>query len=542
VSGDFGAIEAVVALIGAVAVGSAGALRALRGPGLPGRGAWANTVLRGAPALSALFLLLALGWVAGGVARGLPFDQGLGVGALAAAAMLALDTPADPDGPGPAERPLPGHRAAVGVGAAGLAVLAVLAALLVLGPNPTGLFGVAVGAGLPLALGEPASRLNGRLRFAGLVTTLAAATAFAPEAVILRVIVPDALLLPLMVAAFGTAAGAVGLLFDQVQGPYAVGVPAAAIAGVGFSAAGIAAWMPWHAELVLAVAAGWLGVGTAMYLPRWAVFEAADAADSARAGVALGVIGSLARGLRATGVGMLGFGVAVLIGYEAMLGVAPAGAFGVVLAASSAATGAAVLGTVRAGAGPGGSPRRLPEGLDVLATGWAGLAVAFSLPTVIPTVSRLAPEILSARLGLGTPATLAGLVLGAIVPFLLASAGPRAGTAAASSVLSLRWAVALVPAVLALGAAAVLGPSAVVGLVLGAALTGVPLGIFWSAARETSASLQRELSGDSADREALESAMDPSTGWRVAAAVLATALGTMAVAAFAIPTSGLFGL
>jgi len=275
-----------------------------------------------------------------------------------------------------------------------------------------------------------------------------------------------------------------------------------------------------------------------MYLPRWAVYEpAATAAAAARAGVALGVIGSMGRGLRTAVGAVLAFAVPLLIADAALRSIAPVGPFGVVLAAATAATAALVLGGTRVGAGPRGAPRRVPEVLDVVATGWAGLSVAFALPVLAPPVAGLSVAVLSEQLALGAPATLGGLVLGAILPFLLASATTDRGSSG-----WVRATAVAAPAVLAVAVGVLLGPAALVGLALGVALTGISLGLFWATSRDASASLQAQLEDPSPDRTALATAFDAASGWRIAAAVLAIAAAALAVAATIAPARGALGL
>ncbi|HXQ94925.1 MAG TPA: hypothetical protein VN864_07170 [Thermoplasmata archaeon] len=539
---DFAPIETVVAAIGTLAVGGAFALRILRLSEGAESGTATAAILRASPAIIATFVLLLVGRALGGSTNGSPFDLGLVVGAIAAFALLGLNGAGEvPDGPEPAERALPVSTVAVGLGASGLAILAVLSVLLLGGTGPAALLGVAVGPGLLLLLGEPASRLDPRLRFAALVAALAAATAVVPDMVVLRTIVPDALLLPLLVAALGTAAGLVGLLFDRIEGPYRLGAPAAALTAVLLSAAAVALWMPGNAEVTVVVFAGWLASVGSMYVLRLAVFEPAEAEASVRAGVALGVIGSLARGLRSVGAGVLVVAVPTFVAYEAIVAYSPEGAFGVVLAGVGATSAAAVLATLRVSSGPSGGPRRVPEILDATAAGWAGLGAALALPYVIPGVAGISPAVLGPALGLGSPATLGGLVLGALVPFLLASVPGRPDTRRPFAP-GRRWAAAGVSVVVVVVAALGLGPAALVGLVLGAALTGLPLGIFWAATREAAASLQVGVSPGFPSRTALAAAFDPGTGWRAAAAGIALAIGVLAVVAVALPTAGVLGL
>ncbi|MCI4362252.1 MAG: hypothetical protein L3J77_03575 [Thermoplasmata archaeon] len=539
-TGDFGAIEGVVAVVGAAAAGTAFALRLLRAS--PLETGVAHSVQRwfrrAAPALFGLIPLVSAAWLFGGAVRGLAFDQGLLIGLVAAAAVATLGAPGESDGPGPADRPLPVRWAAGGVGASGLALLAVLAVLLWKGSGPPALLGLAVGPAILLFVGEPANRFDLRLRFGALVAVLSCATAFVPQSVILRLLLPDALLLPLLAATLGTVAGLAGLLFDRIEGPYALGAPAAAGTGVVLGGYAVVTWIPADAAVVFAVAAGWLAALTAMYLPRWAVYEpAATAAAAARAGVALGVIGSMGRGLRTAVGAVLAFAVPLLIADAAIRSITLDGVFGVLLAASTAATAALVLGGTRVGAGPRGSPRRVPEVLDVVATGWAGLAVAFALPVLAPPVAGLSVAVLGEQLAVGNPATLGGLVLGAVAPFLLASATTDWGGSAWARATAVAAAAALAVVV-----GVLLGPSALVGLALGAALTAIPLGLFWATSREASASLQLQLEEPSADRSSLASAFDAASGWRIAAAVLAIAAASLAVAATIAPASGALGL
>ncbi|MCI4320810.1 MAG: hypothetical protein L3K05_00675 [Thermoplasmata archaeon] len=538
-TGDFGSIEGIVAIVGAAAAGTAFALRLLRAP--PFEEGLAHGVRKGlrrfAPALFALLPLVLAARLFGGAVRGLAFDEGLVIGLVSAAAVVALGAPAEPDGPGPVDHPLPVRWTAGGVGASGVALLAVLAVVLWIGDGPAGLLGVAVGPAVLLFLGEPATRFDLRLRFGALVAVLGCATAFVPQSVILRLLLPDALLLPLLVGALGTVAGLAGLLFDRIEGPYTLGAPAAAGTGVVLGGYAVATWIPADASVVFAVAAGWLAALTAMYLPRWAVYEpAATAATAARGGVALGVIGSMGRGLRTTVGAVLAFAVPLLVADVAIRSITSDGVFGVLLAAATAATAALVLGGTRVGAGPKGSPRRVPEVLDVVATGWAGLAVAFALPILAPPIAGLSVAVLGEGLALGAPATLGGLVLGAIAPFLLASATTDRGGSA--------WVRAIAvaaPAVLAVTVGTLLGPAAIIGLALGVALTGIPLGLFWATAREASASLQAQLEEPSPDRRSLATAFDAATGWRIAAAVLAISVAALAVAATIAPANGALG-
>jgi hypothetical protein len=531
---DFAEIEALVAAIGALAVGGSFAVRILRSGDGPSSSSWTATVLRTSPALIAAFALLLIGRAVGGASDGPRFDVGLVIGTVAAFALLALATvPEGADDAGPAEGTLPAPVGTAGLGAGGLAVLAVLAALLLEGTGPAALLGVSVGPGVLLLLGEPTNRLDPRLRFAGLVAALAAATAMVPDTVELRTIVPDALLLPLLVASLGIVAGLVGLLFDRIQGPYRLGAPAAAVTAVVLGAAAVAVWMPTNGEVTVVVLAGWLaGVGS-MYVLRLAVFGPTEAEASARAGVALGVIGSFARGLRSVGAGVLVVAVPTFFAYEAIAAYSPDGAFGVVLAGVGATTAAVVLGVVRVSTGPAGGPRRVPEVLDAAAAGWAGLSVALTLPYVIPLVARISPAILAGSLTLG-------LVVGALVPFLLAST-PACPPSSNLVGRVRRWVAAVVPAIVSVVAAVLLGPPALVGLVLGVALTGLPLGVFWAAAREASASLQVELTPGYPSRTALAEAFDSGTGWRVSAAILGTAIAVLAIVAVAVPSSGALG-
>ena len=80
-----------------------------------------------------------------------------------------------------------------------------------------------------------------------------------------------------------------------------------------------------------------------------------------------------------------------------------------------------------------------------------------------------------------------------------------------------------------------------VGTILGAALTGIPLGLFWVASREATASIQARLPEGSSPRRALAEALDEATGWRVAAAVLAVAVAALAVVVLFAPTSTFLG-
>jgi hypothetical protein len=532
VTGDFGAIEGVVGVVGAAALGGALAVRIYLGPPGPKAG---GLLARSAPVLVGLGVLLAVGAVLRGTGRGFDFLEGLVAGALAAFAVAALESPGEPGGPGPIERPPAVYRALAGCGAGGAALLAVLAVLLTAGSGPVALFGVPVGAGTVLLLGEPSDRWNGRLRLVAVVAALSAATASVAGSVVVRAIVPDALLLPLLFGAASTGAATVGVVVDHVGGSFRLGVPAAIVAGVLFSSAAVAEWMPGKPAIALAVVAGWLGVGTAAYLPRWAVLEPSEAKETASAGTALGVLAALSGGLRAVGAAVLGFGVALWIAFEAGGLLVPDGTFGVALAAATAAVGAAGVALVRVGVGPHGSPRVNPESLDVAAVGWAGLAIVFALPLSVPALTGIPSEVFASQLGLGSPATLAGLVVGAVLPFLLASSSRTFG-------LLRRWGAALAPAVVAIAMVLAFGPSIAVALVLGAMLTGTPLGFFWAAARESAASVSAESPVGSRIRPDLASSMDPETGWRLSAAVLATSVAVLAVIVVAVRATGHFGL
>lgn len=539
-TGNFGAIELLVALAGAAATSSAFALRIYAGPARPTKSEAAATLRRWAPALVGLALLLALGAGLHAIGRGLGFEEGLAAGGLAALAVGALEVPGDPEGPGRLERPVLLFRAVSGIGSAGIAILAVLAILLWAGSGPTGLLGIPVGAGVLLLLGEPSDPRSGRLRFLAVATALSASTAYVANAVILRSLVPNALLLPLLAAAMASVAGFGGLLLDRVEGPYKVGAPAAVAAGVGLAAAAVLTWMPSQPSIAVALAAGWFGAATAAYLPRWAVLEPAEASETARAGTALGVIGSMSGGLRAVGAAVIGFAVAVWVADAAVRLLLPDGSFGISLAATTAAVGAASLAAVRVGAGPRGSARCPSEVLDVAAAGWAGLAILFALPLIVPSLTGVSSAVFGAQLGLGTPTTLGGLVLGATLPFLLASSA-RTSRGSKFWDNARRWGAALAPALLAVVVVTVFGPAAVVALVLGATLTGIPLGIFWAAAREATASVRSAAPASSAATE-LASALDAESGWRISAAVIATGVAALGVTIVATGATGWFGL
>jgi hypothetical protein len=538
---DFGAIESVVGLVGAAAAGGALAVRVYGAPGHPARRKLADLLRRGIPPLAGLVVLLAVGAFLNWTGRGIAFEEGLLAGGFAAAAAAWLDTPGEPDGPGPLERSRPAHRAVAGIGAAGLSILAVLGVLLLAGPSPTALLGIPVGAGVLLLLGEPADRGNGRLRFLAVTIALAASTAYVANAVLLRAIVPNALLLPLLVGATSTVAGVVGVVVDRVEGPYRLGVPAATITGVVLAAVAVADWMPGAPAILLAISSGWLGAATVAYLPRWAVLEPSEAAEVGRAGTALGVIGSLSGGLRAAGAAVLAFGVAVWVAFAAVRLLLPDGTFGVALAATAAAAGAAGLAAVRVGTGPRGTPRPTAEALDVGAVGWAGLAMVFALPVIVPTLSGIPSEVFGAQLGLSSATTLSGLVLGATLPFLLVSASRRSGATGTAESLR-RWCIGLAPAFVAIGVLLILGPAAAVALVLGAVLTGTPLGLFWASSREAAASIRSVLPNDSGSSTDLAGALDAGSGWRISAAVLATGLAVLALVVIAIGARGHFGL
>ncbi|MCI4332245.1 MAG: hypothetical protein L3K01_00715 [Thermoplasmata archaeon] len=538
-TGNFGAIELLVALVGAAATSSAFALRIYSGPGRPTAVEAVATLRRWAPAFVGLALLLALGAALHGIGRGVGFEEGLVAGGLAALAVGALEVPGEPDGPGPLEQPVLLVRAVSGVGSAGIAIVAVLGILLVAGSGPAGLFGVPVGAGVLLLLSEPGDSRSGRLRFLAVATALSASTAYVAGAVILRSLVADALLLPLLAAAMASLAGFVGLLLDRVEGPYKVGVPAAVAAGVGLAAAAVLVWMPSEPSIAVAMAAGWFGAATVAYLPKWAVLEPPEAAETARAGTALGVIGSMSGGLRAVGGSVIGFAVAVWVADAAVRLLLPDGSFGISLAATSASVGAAVLAAIRVGTGPRGTARGASEVLDVAAVGWAGLAIVFALPLVVPSLTGVSSAVFGAQLGLGSPTTLSGLVLGATLPFLLASSA-KTSRGSRSWDITRRWGAALAPALAAVFVVTVFGPAAVVALVLGATLTGIPLGIFWAAAREATASVRSVAPGSSASPE-LAAALDAESGWRISAAVIATGVAALGVTLVATGATGWFG-
>ncbi|MCI4325039.1 MAG: hypothetical protein L3K00_04035 [Thermoplasmata archaeon] len=540
-TGDFGAIEGFVGVVGAAAAGSALALRVYAGPDRTLAGPAIDELRRWSPAIVGMLLLLALGGLLNWAGRGIGFEGGLAVGGLAAIAIAFLEAPWEPTGPGPVAHPPALYQAVAGAGSVGVAILAVLAILLAAGPGPIALLGIPVGAGVLLLLGEPADRRNDRLRSVAVVTALAAATASVANAVVLRSIVPDALLLPLLAAAASVVGGLVGLTVDRLPLHYRLGVPAAMVAGVALSAAAVAEWMPKEPSIALALAAGWLGAGSLAYAPRWAVLEPAQAIASARAGPALGVIGSVSGGLRAVGAAVLAFGVAVWVAYEAFRLLLPDGTFGVGLAATSAAVGAAALASVRIGAGPAGTSRPSAEVFDVVATGWAALSVLFALPLIVPALTGIPSEVLGTQLGLGTPTTLSGLVLGATLPFLLASSG-AASRGSHRWDVARRWGAALAPAIVATVAVVVFGPAAIVALVLGALLTGVPLGTFWAAAREATASIAATPTRSSSGSADLLAALDAGTGWRISAAVLATTIAVVGVTVVATGATGLFGL
>jgi hypothetical protein len=540
-TGTLGAIELLIALVGAAAAGGAFALRIYSGPDRPTATEAVATLRRWAPALVGLAFLLALGAGLDWIGRGLGFEEGLLAGGLAALAVGVLEVAGDPEGPGPIEKPMLLYRAVAGIGSAGVAILAVLGILLVAGSGPTGLFGIPVGAGVLLLLGEPGDAGSGRLRFLALVAALSASTAYVANAIVLRSIVPDALLLPLLAAALASLAGAVGVVLDRVEGPYKVGTPAAVVAGVGLSVAAVLAWMPSQPSIALAMSAGWLGAATVAYLPRWAVLEPAEAAETARAGTALGVIGSMSGGLRAVGAGVVGFALAVWVAYEAFRLLLPDGTFGISLAATSAAVGAAGLAAVRVGTGPRGTPRRSAEVLDVAGAGWVGLAIVFALPLVVPALTGIQSEVFGAQLGLGTPTTLSGLVLGATLPFLLASSS-RTTRGSVRWDIARRWGAALAPALMVIVLVVVFGPAALVALVLGATLTGIPLGIFWGAAREGTASVRAASPALSASSPELASALDAETGWRISATMVAIGVATLGATVVATGAMGWWGL
>ena len=535
---DFAGIESVVALVGAGAVGGALALRVAHPrPLLAGRSLpeLARSV---APLAVAAVAALALGAYVSGAARGLSFNQGFLVGLAAAAVVVVLAPTYEPVGPELATSELRADRAWSGVGASGVALLAVLATLLVTGSGPAGLFGLAAGAGAILLLGEPTSRFDTRIRFVGFVATLAAATAFVPSNPVFRSIVPDSLLMPLLFGAAATFAAATGVAVDRIHGPYHWGVAAAGIAAVVAASAAVGNWS-WDLGLALAVTAGWLGAGTTLYAIRFAVYETGQADALGRAGPALGVIGSISRGLQSAGLMILGVAGVALIADAAVLTFAPDGTFGILLAGVGATGAALGLGGVQVGTGPGGGPRHIPEAFDSVALAWAPLVAVFALVGVLPSVIGVPGPVLDSRLTLGVPGTLVGLVLGAIVPFYLAAAGVPNGDATRERLR--RGAVAAVPVAVVVSAAVALGPAALVGAVLGAALTGIPLGVFWAAAREATASMQARLPASSPTRRALAEALDEATGWRLAAAVLAVAVAGLAVAVLFVPTATFLG-
>ena len=101
--------------------------------------------------------------------------------------------------------------------------------------------------------------------------------------------------------------------------------------------------------------------------------------------------------------------------------------------------------------------------------------------------------------------------------------------------------VATVPAGVVLVASLALGPGAAIGAVFGAALTGVPLGLFWAATREATASLQSRLPAGSTARRALREAFDAPTGWRIAASVLAVTVAALAVVVVFAPATTFLG-
>jgi hypothetical protein len=540
-TGDFGAIEGFVGVVGAAAAGSALAFRIYQGPDRKRTTTVPDELRRWSPALVGILALLALGGVMNWGGRGIGFEGGIAVGGLAALAIAFLEAPWEPAGPGPVARPPAIYQAVAGCGAVGVAILAVLTILLAAGPGPIPLLGIPVGAGVLLLLGEPVDRRNDRLRSLAAVTALSASTAYVEYAVILRSIVPDALLLPLLAASTSLLAGVVGVSVDRLPLHYRLGVPAAMVAGVAFVAVAVAEWMPNLPSIALAIAAGWLGAGSLAYAARWAVLEPYEAVGTARAGTALGVIGSLSGGLRAVGAAVLSFGVAVWIGYEAVRLLLPDGTFGVVLAATSAAVGAASLAAVRVGSGPSGTPRPTAEILDVAATGWAGLAVVFSLPLIVPALTGIPTEVLGTQLGLGTPTTLVGLVVGATLPFLLASTD-RASRGSPGWDATRRWGAALAPVAVASVAVLVLGPAAVIALVLGVLLTGVPLGTLWATAREAAASIASAPSRTPTVASDLAAALDGPTGWRISATVLAVSVVVLGLTVIAIGATAQFGL
>ncbi|MCI4326548.1 MAG: hypothetical protein L3K16_02790 [Thermoplasmata archaeon] len=537
-TGDFAGIEGLVAVVGAGAIGGALALRlahpARRDEALRFRAAALALVPAGVVAV----LALVIGGWKGGAGRGVPFDQGLAIGLVAAALVVVLEPRYELEGPGLTESELRADRSWCGVGAAGVALLALLAVLLLTGSGPAGLFGVAAGAALVLLLGEPESRFNVRLRFVGFVTTLAVATAFVPTAAVFRSIVPDALLMPLAFGAVATVAGAIGVAVDRIHGPYHWGVAAAGIAAAGIAVVAVVTWY-WNLGIALAVTAGWLGAGTTLYALRFGVYEKGQADAIGRAGVALGAIGSIANGLQAVGVMILAIAGSALIAVAAILTFAPDGTFGLLLAGVGATGAALGLGGLQVGTGPGGGPRHIPEAFDTVAMTWAPLTTVFALAAVVPSITGVPAEVVDANLTLGVPGILVGLVLGALVPFVVASAGrPPPGVVPDRRV---RWAVAIAPAGVVVAVSLALGAGAAVGAVLGAAMTGVPLGLFWAATREASASLQTRLPAGSSARRALFEAFDAPTGWRIAASVLAVTVSALAVVVVFAPATTFLG-
>jgi|HubBroStandDraft_2_1064218.scaffolds.fasta_scaffold51258_2 hypothetical protein len=537
-TGDFAGIEGLVAVVGAGAVGGALALRLAHAEPRDGpvRLRTAGYALVSLGVVAGLALLLA-GWK-GGAGRGVPFDQGFAIGLVASALVVLLEPRYESEGPGLTESELRADRSWAGVGAAGVGLLALLAVLLLTGSGPAGLFGVAAGAGVVLLLGEPESPFNVRIRFVGFVATLAVATAFVPTAAVFRAIVPDALLMPLAFGAVATVGGAIGVAVDRIHGPYHWGVAAAGIAAFGITVAAAVAWY-WNLGIALAVTAGWLGAGTTLYALRFAVYETAQADAVGRAGVALGVIGSIANGLQSVGLMILAVAGSALIAVAAILTFAPDGTFGLLLAGVGATGAALGLGGLQVGTGPTGGPRHIPEAFDTVAMTWAPLTAVFALAATVPSITGVPSEIVAANLTLGVPGTLVGLVLGALVPFVVASAGrPPPGVVPNRRA---RLAVATVPAGVVLVASLALGPGAAIGAVFGAALTGVPLGLFWAATREATASLQSRLPAGSTARRALREAFDAPTGWRIAASVLAVTVAALAVVVVFAPATTFLG-
>ncbi|MCI4367665.1 MAG: hypothetical protein L3K08_07935, partial [Thermoplasmata archaeon] len=67
-----------------------------------------------------------------------------------------------------------------------------------------------------------------------------------------------------------------------------------------------------------------------------------------------------------------------------------------------------------------------------------------------------------------------------------------------------------------------------------------PLGIFWAAAREATASVRSVAPGSSASPE-LAAALDAESGWRISAAVIATGVAALGVTLVATGATGWFG-